>query len=97
MEVCIHSSMALQLFTGTWPLLQFRNLFTQTVGQRGRVARPLPAHKTTQTQNKAHIDVHAMSGIRTHDPRVRGREDSSCLRPCGHCDRPDVSTLAHKN
>jgi hypothetical protein len=32
-------------------------------------------------------DVHALSGIRTHDPSVRVSEDSSCLRPCGHCGR----------
>jgi hypothetical protein len=29
----------------------------------------------------------ALNGIRTHDPSVRVSEDSSCLRPCGHCDR----------
>jgi hypothetical protein len=28
------------------------------------VARPLPTHRTTQT----HTDIHALSGIRTHDP-----------------------------
>jgi hypothetical protein len=27
----VHSSMALQSFVGPWPLLQFRNFFTQTV------------------------------------------------------------------
>jgi hypothetical protein len=26
-----------------------------------------------------HIDIHASIGIRTHDPSVRGGEDSSCL------------------
>jgi hypothetical protein len=35
------------------------------------VARPLPTHITTQT----------------HNPIVRAGEDSSCLRPRGHCDR----------
>jgi hypothetical protein len=36
------------------------------------IARPLPKHRTTQTQNK-HIhtpNIHALSGIRTHDPSV---------------------------
>jgi hypothetical protein len=37
------------------------------------VARPLPAHRTTQTQNK-HTDIHASSGIRTHDPSFRASE-----------------------
>jgi cytidine deaminase len=29
--------------------------------------------------------IHALSGIRTHDPSVRVSEDIACLRPCGHC------------
>jgi hypothetical protein len=33
----IHSSMALQPSVGPWPLLQFRIIFTQTVGLLGRV------------------------------------------------------------
>jgi hypothetical protein len=51
-----HSSMALQLFVGPWPLHQFRNLFytdggtSWTIDQP--VARPLPTRRTTQTQNK---------------------------------------------
>jgi hypothetical protein len=53
------------------------------------VARPLPKHRTTQTQNKRipTPNIHALSGIRTHDPSVRASEDSSCLRPRVHCDR----------
>jgi hypothetical protein len=48
--------MALQLFLRPWPLLQFRNLFythctTPWTGDQP-VARPLPTHRTTQTQNK---------------------------------------------
>jgi hypothetical protein len=53
------------------------------------VARPLPTHRTTQTQNK-HIhtpNIHVLSGIRTYDPSVRASEDSSRLRPLGYCDR----------
>jgi hypothetical protein len=53
------------------------------------VARPLPKRRTTQTQNKRiHTpNIHALSGIRTHDPSFRASEDSSCLRPRDHCDR----------
>jgi hypothetical protein len=40
------------------------------------VARPLP-----------NTDIHASTGIRTHDPSVRAGEDGSCLRLRGHCDR----------
>jgi hypothetical protein len=48
--------MALLPFAGPWPLLQFRNLF-YTDGRtpwtsNQPVARPLPTHRTTQTQNK---------------------------------------------
>jgi hypothetical protein len=48
--------MALQPFVGPWPLLQFRNLYhtdgsTSWTGDQP-VARPLPTHRTTQTQNK---------------------------------------------
>jgi hypothetical protein len=48
--------MVLQPFVGPWPLLQFRKLF-YTVGRTPwmsdqLVARPLPTHRTTQTQNK---------------------------------------------
>jgi hypothetical protein len=51
-----HSSMALQPFVGPRPLLQFHNLFC-TDGRTPwtsdqLVARPLPTHRTTQTQNK---------------------------------------------
>jgi hypothetical protein len=45
---------------------------------------------TTYAQTK-HIhtkNIHALSGIRAHDPSVRESEDSSRLRPRGHCDRP---------
>jgi hypothetical protein len=52
----IHSSMALQSFLGSWPLLQFRNLF-HTDGRspwtsNQHVTSPLPTHRTTQTPNK---------------------------------------------
>jgi hypothetical protein len=47
------SSIALQTFVGPWPLLQFLDLYT--VGRTPwtgdqPVARPLPTHRTTQTQ-----------------------------------------------
>jgi hypothetical protein len=86
----ILSSMALQPFVGPWLFLQFRNLFFYTDGRAPwmsdqSVARPLPTHRTTHRIN-AHIDIHALSGIGTHDPSVRAGEDSSCLKPRGHCD-----------
>jgi hypothetical protein len=53
------------------------------------VAKPLPKHRATQTENK-HIhtlNIHALCGIRTYDPSFRASEDSICLRPHGYCDR----------
>jgi hypothetical protein len=53
------------------------------------VARPLPKHRRTQTQNK-HVriwNIYALCGIRTHDPGFRASEDSTCLRPLGYRDR----------
>jgi hypothetical protein len=55
--------MALQPFVGTWPLFYFPN--------------PSARRKTaTYTQNntnieQTHADIHALIGIRTHDPSVR--------------------------
>jgi hypothetical protein len=86
-----HSSMALQPNVGPWPLLQFRNLF-DTNGRTPwtidhSVARPLPAHRTTQHRINAHTDIHALGGIRTHDPNFRASEDSSFPRPLDHLSR----------
>jgi hypothetical protein len=81
-------SMALSAHSGPWILIQFRNLFTQTVGLLGRGISPLQ-YRTTQTQNKRihTTNVHALSGIRTHATSVRASEDSSYLRPRGYSDR----------
>jgi hypothetical protein len=88
--------MALQPFVGPWSLLQFRYLYYEYIDSRNPwtsdqpVARPLPKHRTTQTQNKyIHIsNIHVLCGIRTHDPSFQAREDSTCLRPLGYRDRP---------
>jgi hypothetical protein len=56
--------------------------FTQTEGLLGRVISPwrgryLHTRKHKRTIN-AHTNIHALSGIRTHDPSVRASEESSC-------------------
>jgi hypothetical protein len=86
-------SMALPARSGPWSPIQFRNHFSMD----GRtpwtsdqpVTRPLPTHRTTQTeQTHTHTsNNHALSGIRIHDPSVRASEDSLCLRPRSYCDR----------
>jgi hypothetical protein len=69
----------------------FLTFFTQTVGLLGRGISPSQGRylRTGQHKHKinAHADIHAFSEIRTHDPSVRAKEDISCLRPRGHCDR----------
>jgi hypothetical protein len=84
-------SMALPAHSGPRPLFQFRNHFSQTVGLLGRVTSPSQGRYLNTGQHKyrinARTDIHALNGIRTHDPSVRAREDSSYLRPRGYCDR----------
>jgi hypothetical protein len=86
-------SMALPAHSGPRPLTQFRNHFF-TDGRTPwtsdqPVARPLPKHRTKQTQNKCihTTNIHALSVIRTHDPSLRASEDNSYLRPRGYRDR----------
>jgi hypothetical protein len=66
------------------PLLGFGRFFSflilNTVGRTPwtgdqPVARPVPTHRTAQTQNK-HIGIRASSGIRIHDPSVQADEHS---------------------
>jgi hypothetical protein len=49
------------------------------------VARPLPKHRATQTQNKSiHTpNIHALCGIQTHDPGFRASKETTCLRNRG--------------
>jgi hypothetical protein len=82
-------SMALQPFVGPWLLFQFLNLLHSRQdsldgGSAHRKATTC-AEDSTNTE-KTHTDIHASSGIWTHDPSVWAGEDSSCLRPLGHCD-----------
>jgi hypothetical protein len=88
----IHSSMALLLAPGLF--FSFAIIFTQT-RLLGRAIIPSQARYLYTGQHKhrinAHRDIHVLSRIRTHDPSVRASEDSSCLRPRGHCDRAQSS------
>jgi hypothetical protein len=96
-------STRLGLFQFQWfysPLLSpslffsFVIFFTQTVGLLGRVISPSRGRYLHTGQHNhrinAYIDIHALGGFQTHDPSVRASEDSSCLRPSGHCDRRPV-------
>jgi hypothetical protein len=84
--------MVLQARSVPWSLIQFRNHFSETVGLLGRVINSSQGRYLNTGQHKhrnkhTHTpNIHALSGIRTHDPSVRASEDSSCLRPRGYCD-----------
>jgi hypothetical protein len=85
--------MALHPSVGPWPLLHCLNIFfTETVGLLGRgISLSQGRYRHTGQHKhriKAHADIHALSGIRTHDPSVRANEDSSYLRPRGYHARP---------
>jgi hypothetical protein len=75
---------ALAAFSVSWP-------YTRSVGLLGREIGPsqglcLHTEQDKHRINAHNTDIHALSGIRTHDLSVRASEDSSCLRPRGHCD-----------
>jgi hypothetical protein len=69
-------------------------IILQMVGLLGRVissSQGLYLNRGQHKQNKnIHTpNIHALRGIRTHDPSFRASEDSSNLRPLGYCDRPN--------
>jgi hypothetical protein len=88
-------SLALQPQFGPWPTsmklsvsVRFSRSYRTPWAGDQLVARPLPVHKHrkmhTYTQT---LNIHALSGIRTHDPSFRASEGSACPRPLGYRDR----------
>jgi hypothetical protein len=68
--------------------LQFLYL-RQLVGLLGwGSARCKAATYTGQHKHRISANIHASSGIRTHNPSVRGGKDISCLRMHSHCEQP---------
>jgi hypothetical protein len=73
---------------GRLTYMRFLELFRHMVGLLGRVISPSQGHylhRTTQ-HRKTRTNIHALSGIRTHDPSNQ-RAKTPRLRPHGHCDR----------
>jgi hypothetical protein len=87
--------MVLQTYVDPGLFFSFAIFFTQMVGLLGQVISPSQGRYLNTEQHKhrvnAYTDIHALSGIRTHDPSIRASEAISCLRPRGHCDRQIVS------
>jgi hypothetical protein len=79
------------LLLGPGLFFSFVIFFIQSVGLLGRVISPSEGRYLHTGQHKhrinAHTDIHALSGIHTHDPSVLASEDSSRLRSRGHYDR----------
>jgi hypothetical protein len=89
--------MALQPFVA----FSFSWSYTQSVGPFGRGISPSQSLYLHKKQHKHIIDsqntdIHALSGIRTHDRSVRANEDSSCLRSRRNCDRPTTELQPEK-
>jgi hypothetical protein len=91
--------MALQPLLGPDLFFSFVIFFTQMVGLHGRGISPSQGRYLHTGQHKhrinAHRDIHALSGIWTHDPSFRAGKDSSCLRPRGHCVQPSNTFTLH--
>jgi hypothetical protein len=75
--------MALQPFAEHWPHFQFLN----PIHSRYESLDGGPAHRKAATYiqknintEETHKDIHALSGIQTHDPSVQASEDSSYLK-----------------
>jgi hypothetical protein len=77
-------------FVGPWPLFHFLNPYTVSrtpwAGDRP-VARLLPTHRTTQTQNKRTQTSMPWVGFEPTIPAFERAKTVHGLRPCGHCDR----------
>jgi hypothetical protein len=84
--------MALPDHSGPRPFIQLRNHLLKSVGLLGRVISPLQGLYLNTGQHKQNKrihtpNIHALSGIQTHDTNVRTNEDNLYLRPREHCDR----------
>jgi hypothetical protein len=88
----IHSLTALQPLLGPGFSFSLVIHLTQAVGLLGAAISPSQDQylHTRQHQHNKRIhtpNIHDLCGIRIQDPSGRASEDSSCLRPRGHCDR----------
>jgi hypothetical protein len=65
-------------------LILYRVSRTPWIGDQP-VARPIPTHRTTQTQNKRTHTSLLRVGFQSTIPAFERAKTSSCLRPRGHC------------
>jgi hypothetical protein len=80
---------------GLWPLIfQFHDHFTDG----SLLGRVISSSQGLYLNTGQHIhipNIHALCGIRTHDPGFRASEDSTCLRPLGYRDRLGESNVSY--
>jgi hypothetical protein len=100
-SLIFHSSMALQPFVGPWPIVQFRNLF-YTDGRTPwtsdqPVAKPLPSHRTKQTQNKRIYKHPCIEWDSNSRSQCSNERRQFMTRPRGHCDRHVCATTQRKS
>jgi hypothetical protein len=83
-------SMALQSFCWTLDFFSVSLSYTYPIGLLGHGIGPSQGRYLHTEQHKHRINTYTynrvLSGIRTHYLSLRTSEDSSCLRPRGHCD-----------
>jgi hypothetical protein len=65
--------------------------FTQSMGLLGRGISQSQGHYLTKTQNKRKQTSISWVGFQLMFPVFWAAEDSSCLRPRGHCDRLPIN------
>jgi hypothetical protein len=83
-------SVTLHPFVGPWPLFQFLDLFTKSVGLLGRVISPSQGrylHTEQHKLNKRTQTSMLWFGSEPTIPVFERATEGSCLRRCGHCDR----------
>jgi hypothetical protein len=74
---------------------------TKTIGLLGLRISLSQGHYLHTGQHKhrvnthTHTNIHALGGIRAHNPSVWASKVSSCLTPLRHCDRPRTGDTDH--
>jgi hypothetical protein len=86
MSVCLSVCLPIYGCTALVDLGRFFSflIYTQSVGLLGRGISPSQGRYLHTEHNTNNTDIHASSGIRSHDPSVRAGED-------GHCDWQMIS------
>jgi hypothetical protein len=72
-------------------------IILRPVGLLGRVVSSSQGLYLNTGQHIHIPNIHALCGIRTHDPGFRASEDSTCLRPLSYRDRHSLLLHTQKD